>query len=118
MNNKWIGTKIGLAVFNEDGIVAVENTCDLPPNNFALKQNYPNPFNPTTTINYILQKSDKISLKIFNLVGQEIETLFNGYQIAGEHEIKWKPEGLPSGIYFCRLQAGKFIETKKLILQK
>ena len=117
MNNKWIGTEIGLVVFNEDGIVSVEHIYDLLPSHFALKQNYPNPFNSTTTINYILQNSDKISLKIFNLVGQEIETLINGYQIAGGYKIKWKPEGLSSGIYFCRLQTSKFLETKKLILQ-
>jgi endoglucanase len=90
----------------------------IPVEKYRLSQNYPNPFNPITTINYILQKSEKISLKIYNLAGENIETLINGYQIAGQHEIKWKSDGLPSGIYFCQLRAGKFLETKKLILQK
>ena len=88
------------------------------PGEFVLKQNYPNPFNPLTTINYILPKSDIVTLRIFNLKGQEIKTLVNKYQAAGEHEIEWQAEGLPSGIYFYKLQTGEFSETKKLILQK
>jgi len=118
LNNKWIGTGIGLAAFNENGIVTVGCINDLLPDNFTLKQNYPNPFNLTTTIAFTLSKSDKISIKIYNLTGQEIETLINSYQIAGAHEIKWQPAGIPSGIYFYRLQTGAFSAAKKLILQK
>jgi len=99
---------------NKGSIIIPEPSSD----KYALKQNYPNPFNPSTTIVYILQESDKISLKIYNLVGQEIETLINGYQIAGEHKIEWNPEGLPNGIFICRLQASEFFKTKKLILLK
>ena len=80
--------------------------------------NYPNPFNPLTTIKFQLDESNKITLKIYNITGQEIETIVNRYQTAGEHEITWQPAGLPSGIYFYRLQAGEYSETKKLILQK
>ena len=86
--------------------------------NFALNQNYPNPFNPSTTIRYHLPKSVFVTLRIYNLAGQEIETLVNGLQGAGEHEIIWQPKGLPSGIYFYRIQADDFTETIKLILQK
>lgn len=85
---------------------------------FELEQNFPNPFNPTTTIKYSLQNSCFVSLKIFNIKGQEIETLVNKYNIAGEHEVKWQPKGLSNGIYFYRLQTDDFSETKKLILQK
>jgi hypothetical protein len=85
---------------------------------FALDQNYPNPFNPTTIIKYNLRESSRISLKIYNLAGHEIETLINGFLSAGEHEITWQPKSLPSGIYFYRLQAGEFSETKKSILLK
>ena len=85
---------------------------------YLLSQNYPNPFNPSTTIKYTLSKSSIIALKIYNLAGQEIETLVEGFRHAGEHELKWEAEGLPSGIYFYRLQEGEFSETKKLILQK
>lgn len=85
---------------------------------FNLNQNYPNPFNPSTTIKYNLFKSVIVNLKIYNLAGQEIETLINKYQIAGKHELKWIADGLSSGIYFYRLHVGEFSETKKLILQK
>jgi len=118
LNNKWIGTEIGLVVFNENGIVTVGCTNDLQPDGFSLKQNFPNPFNLTTTIDFTLPKSDKISLKIYNLTGQEIETLINGHQSAGAHEIKWQPAGISSGIYYYRLQTGAFSAAKKLILQK
>ena len=83
-----------------------------------LYQNYPNPFNSITTIKYNLPKSDIIILKVYNLIGQEIETLIDCFQLAGEHKINWVAKGLPSGIYFYRLQAGECTETKKLILQK
>ena len=85
---------------------------------FTLSQNYPNPFNPSTTIEYKLNKSAKVCLKIFNLSGQEVEILVNGIENAGSHKISWHPTNLSSGVYFYRLQAGEFSETKKLLLQK
>ena len=85
---------------------------------YNLEQNYPNPFNPNTMIKYNLDKPNYIKLTIFNLTGQEIATVVNGFQTSGVHEINWQAEGLPSGIYFYRLQAGDFSDTKKLILQK
>jgi ligand-binding sensor domain-containing protein len=118
MNNKWIGTETGLSCFNEDGVVSIKDNNGFPPDYYILKHNYPNPFNPITTIEYILPLSNKISLKIYNPAGQEIATLIDGYQTAGEHRIIWKPKDVASGIYFCRLQAGEFIDTKKLIFQK
>jgi len=88
------------------------------PDGFKLNQNYPNSFCSSTIIQYTIYKSASIDLKIFNFAGQEIETLINAYQTAGDYDIIWQPEGLSSGIYFCRLQAGKFSETKKLVFQK
>jgi len=84
----------------------------------VLYPNYLNSFYPSTTIRFVLQKSAKVELKIFDLMGREIEMLVNGFQTAGVHEMTWQPEGLPSGAYFCILQTGEFSETKKLILQK
>jgi len=95
-----------------------ENDAQLMPENFILYQNYPNPFNPSTVIKYKLGKSSHITLKIYNLAGQEIATLVNEFHQAGEHEITWQPEGLPSGLYFYKIQAGDYSEAKKLILQK
>ena len=84
---------------------------------FSLGQNYPNPFNPTTTIRYDLPKSANINLKIFNTLGQEITSLVNEHKEAGYYQATWNAN-VPSGIYFCRLQAGEYVETKKMILLK
>jgi len=70
---------------------------------FHLSQNYPNPFNPSTTIHYVLPRSGLVTLKIFNAAGQELATLVNQPQAAGEHTLQWHAENLPSGIYFYRL---------------
>jgi len=96
--------------------VQINNKTQL--NNFYLRQNYPNPFNTTTTIKYNLTKSGDIHLKIYNLAGQEIKTLVDSHQESGEYKAKWTAEGIPSGLYFYKLQAGEFSETKKLVLEK
>lgn len=85
---------------------------------FILYQNYPNPFNPSTRIKYQLAISGHVVLTIYNLGGQEIATVVNEFQAVGEHEVTWQPNGLPSGLYFYRIQAGEYSDAKKLILQK
>lgn len=82
---------------------------------FVLDQNYPNPFNPNTTIRYAIPKPANVSLTIITTLGQEVATLVEGYKKVGEHQVQWKAN-VPSGIYFYRLQAGEFAETKKMIL--
>ena len=96
----------------------VDEPPDLSPSTFSLAQNYPNPFNPSTTIKFSISKSIFISLKIYNLLGKEVETLINEYRHAGEYKVKWYAEDFPSGMYLYRLEAGDYVETKKLILQK
>jgi PKD repeat protein len=86
------------------------------PTSFMLSQNYPNPFNPSTTIRYAISQAGFVTLKVYNLLGKEIETVVSERQPAGKYEIRWNPVGLPSGIYFYQLQAGQFESTKKLIL--
>jgi len=86
------------------------------PENFSLSQNYPNPFNPSTTIRFELSESDIVTLKIFNILGEEISTLVNTELKAGKHEYQFNANNLSSGIYFYRIQAGSFTETKKMIL--
>ncbi|MEK7263835.1 MAG: T9SS type A sorting domain-containing protein [Bacteroidota bacterium] len=89
------------------------------PNTILLSQNYPNPFNPTTAIGFSLLAVGNVSLKIYDVLGREVATLLNNEQIeAGEHEIQFDANGLPSGVYFYRLSAGEFSETKKLVLMK
>jgi hypothetical protein len=85
---------------------------------FHLYHNYPNPFNSTTNIKYTIPKSALVTLKLFNPIGQEVMTLVDRHQSAGEHTCKFTFSGLPSGLFFYRLKAGEFSETKKLILQK
>jgi hypothetical protein len=85
---------------------------------YGLAQNYPNPFNPETTIRYSVPSPEFVTLTIFNLAGQEITRLVNSPQTAGEYQVKWVAQGLPSGIYFYRLQVGTISKTMKLILQK
>jgi peptidoglycan-N-acetylglucosamine deacetylase len=88
------------------------------PSHPSIMQNYPNPFNPSTKIKYYLHTSMEISLKMYNLFGQEVESLTSGYQSAGEHDIAWQPRRLASGTYLYRLQAGPYTETKKLMFLK
>jgi N-acetylneuraminic acid mutarotase len=85
------------------------------PRDFQLRQNYPNPFNPSTTIQYDLPKSGRVSLKLYNVLGQVVATLVDEHKEPGFYQIRWNPN-VPSGIYFYRLQAGEFLETKTMVL--
>ena len=85
---------------------------------YKLEQNYPNPFNPTTVISYELKTAGKTTLKIYNLLGQEVKTLVNEVQSAGEHKVKWNAGGFASGVYMYRLEANGFVQAKKMILTK
>ncbi|MBT8390957.1 MAG: T9SS type A sorting domain-containing protein, partial [Ignavibacteria bacterium] len=88
------------------------------PKEYKLEQNYPNPFNPSTTIRYSLPKESFVTLKVYNLLGEEVATLINGEQIIGNYEIEFDASDLSSGIYLYSIQAGDFVETKKMILLK
>jgi hypothetical protein len=90
-------------------------SADLP-RNFTLGQNYPNPFNPATTILFGLPSKSFVLLKVFDGLGREVATLVSEELSAGSYARQWNADGLASGVYFYRLQAGSFIETKKLIL--
>ncbi len=98
--------------------VGVEDPTLHIPKVFALRQNYPNPFNPQTTISYALPKSSKASLKIYNIKGQLVETLVNEFQQAGNYSVVWNAEDISSGIYFYRITAGDFTDTKKCVILK
>ena len=97
-------------------MTAVRPAKSMLPTRFLLSQNYPNPFNPTTVISYQLAVNSFVTLKVYDLLGREVETLVNGRQEAGDHSIKFNGANLQSGVYFYRLQAGSFTETKKLLL--
>ncbi len=88
------------------------------PDRFALDQNYPNPFNPTTIISYQLPVNSAVKLAVYDLLGREVQTLVNTRQAAGRYSMMFNAASLPSGVYFYRLQAGTFIQTKKMLLLK
>jgi hypothetical protein len=106
-------------IYNTEVVVGIEDfMSNVIPTKFSLAQNYPNPFNPTTTIIYGLRERTIVELKVYDVLGREIETIVNGEQNAGYYEIEFDASRLASGIYFYRLQAGNFIETKKMLLLK
>ena len=86
------------------------------PSKFTLDQNYPNPFNPNTIINYALPENVNVELRVYDILGSEIATLVNEEKPAGNYEVEFDGSKLSSGIYFYRLQAGSFVETKKMVL--
>jgi hypothetical protein len=86
------------------------------PVHFSLDQNYPNPFNPTTTISFSLPFKSFVSLKIFDLIGREVTTIVSEEMSAGNYTKQWNAAALASGVYFYRLQAATYTETKKLVL--
>jgi pectate lyase len=86
--------------------------------NFVLAQNFPNPFNPATTINYQLKNDSKVTLKVYNIFGQEVASLVNANEKAGSHSVSFDASKLPSGVYLYCLQAGNYSETKKMTLLK
>jgi hypothetical protein len=88
------------------------------PKNYGLKQNYPNPFNPITAISYRLSAISYINLKIYDALGREVATLFQGEQNAGEHTVVWDAKNFPSGVYYYTLSAQNSIETKRMVLIK
>lgn len=93
---------------------------DIPtvPADICLEGNYPNPFNSTTRIAFRLNRATDVSLKIYNLLGQEVATLIDGFMVAGSHVISWNATETPTGIYFCRMEAPGFAQTRKMVLIK
>jgi hypothetical protein len=95
-----------------------EEVIDEVPTDFLLSQNYPNPLNPSTKIKYSIPQSSNVVIKVFDILGSEIETLVNEEKPTGTYELMWNAANLPSGVYFYQLKAGDFIQTKKMILLK
>jgi hypothetical protein len=92
---------------------------ELLPADYKLFQNYPNPFNPVTTIEYSVPKTSYVTLKVYDILGKEVAVLVNGPQTAGYYRVQFPSKGsYASGVYFCRMKAGSFVQTKKLLLLK
>jgi len=105
-------------IFISSIIVGVEDEINYTPTSYELHQNYPNPFNPSTKISWQSPVGSHQTLKIFDILGNEIATLVNEYKPAGKYEVEFNAANLPSGVYFYQLKAGDFISTKKMVLLK
>jgi hypothetical protein len=105
----WINTT--------NGVGDIEGKTQLP-SHYALSQNYPNPFNPSTTIKFELPKASQVNLTVFDILGREVSVLVNERREAGVHEVKFDGSKLASGVYVYRLQAGGFVQSKRLVLLK
>ncbi|HED38767.1 MAG TPA: T9SS type A sorting domain-containing protein, partial [Ignavibacteria bacterium] len=108
----------GLYILHNDLITGVNDDKVNIPEAFSLKQNYPNPFNPTTTISYKLPKQSFVSLKVYDMLGRELAVLVNEEKPMGNYKVNFNASNLSSGIYFYRLTAGSFVETKRMVLLK
>jgi len=101
--------------FEYSNVVEVEVSS---PSEYSIAQNYPNPFNPSTKIKYSVPQSSNVVLKIYDVLGKEVATLVNEEKPVGSYEVEFNPSSLTSGVYFYKLQAGSFVDTKKMLLLK
>ncbi len=105
-------------ILQYDVTTGIGNHNDYLPEQNLLYQNYPNPFNPVTTIQYSLLRVSFVTIKVFDILGNEIEALVKEEKPAGNYKVLWNAGSLPSGVYFLRMQAGGFVQTRKMILMK
>jgi len=116
-----IDDTLGIVVYDTFGdptSVSVSENPKSVPKSFELSQNYPNPFNPSTKIKFTVPTVSYVSLIVFNSLGQEVQTLAREEKSEGIYEVSFNASNLPSGTYFYRIQAGDFVETKKMLLLK
>jgi len=106
------------STYIDNPLPKVSTSRERTPSTYELEANYPNPFNPSTLIRYQLPADVNVRLKVFNVLGEEVETLVDGFQSAGQRSAIFNAMSLPSGVYFYRLQAGKFLDVKKMVLTK
>lgn len=108
---------IGAYTFNAN-LTAIEQHGEATPSSYVLSQNYPNPFNPTTQIDYSVPRNSFVTLKVYNVLGQEVANLFSGNLRAGSYTATFDASRLASGVYFYRIDAGSFSSVKKMVLLK
>jgi len=107
-----------IRAYVSDNATGVEKVIELTPSSYALDQNYPNPFNPATTIKFSLPKKSFVTLKVFDILGKEVQTLVQEERAGGNYEVTFDATKLTSGVYFYTLQTDNFLATKKLVLLK
>ena len=113
-----VADAIRLVTYDTSGVSAFTPVAEIQPMELELAQNYPNPFNPTTYINFSIIKKQHVRLTVYDISGQEVARLADGIRNSGAYTIEFNATGLASGVYFCRLEAGTQIRTKKMLLTK
>jgi photosystem II stability/assembly factor-like uncharacterized protein len=118
--NGWAIGEYGIVVKTTNGGVSFIDEEEIGgiPNDYSLSQNYPNPFNPSTIIKYSVPNVSWVTIKVYDTIGNEIETLINEEKASGTYKLTWYAESLPAGVYFYSFQAGAFVEAKKMVLLK
>ena len=106
------------AVFASAGVEGISSSSASAPGEYILYDNFPNPFNPSTTIRFSIPTADDVSVKVFDMLGQEIESLADGHFTPGIYSVRWNTQGLSSGVYFCRLRSSRGTESRKMLLTK
>lgn len=115
---QWIASSVihGTPGRDDNAAAPVNEKRGQAVNEYRLYENYPNPFNPQTTISFVLPRNINVKLEIYNLLGQRVDTVVDGRLLAGHHAVQWNGAGFSSGVYFYRLTAEKFSQTRKLTL--
>ena len=108
----------GVSFIIDAVLKVVEEHAQNVPTEFLLQQNFPNPFNPITTIRFSISSEEATMLKVYDVLGREVQTLVNEPLKAGNYSVRFDASRFSSGVYFYRLQTGNFVETKKMLLTK
>lgn len=114
LKSLYVGTN-GQGLYRYDRVVSVQHETELP-SAFHLDQNFPNPFNPTTTIEYTIRQKASVKLFVYDILGKEVNVLVDRPQEAGSYSVRFDAKGLPSGVYYYRLTAGRYSQVKKMIV--
>ena len=122
-NTSFSGTYYLANIFTEDEVLGKRNYKSIDLSNlivtdYTLFQNYPNPFNPSTTIKFQIPNDGFVTLKVYDIIGNEVTTLINEQKPQGRYEVNFNASSLASGVYIYKLQAGSFADTKKMLLLK
>lgn len=112
------GTNMGDLNWEDGGSTSVKSQGNAMPTEFSLSQNYPNPFNPQTSIQFSIPTASNVKLTVFNTIGQEVAILLNEQKNPGSYTLNFDASGLPGGLYFCRLEAGSYVNMKQMVYLK
>ncbi|MEE9554236.1 MAG: choice-of-anchor V domain-containing protein [candidate division Zixibacteria bacterium] len=110
------GQNSTLSLISDESMTDIRDESSTAPSRFALKGNYPNPFNATTIIEFALPEPSHITIEIYDILGRAVETLYEGERQAGYHQVIWNANSVSSGVYYYRIWAGAFSETKRMVL--